>query len=148
MADRQRAEDQQDADLERQAGLVRVTAEKLSRRQAVGPSSGEASIGIRNRRSDRIFDIEVVKFIHHGEEMDLDVETMNGFAVFPRRSEHENRLPKKAELPGIALATDEMLVLYQQDSLPNTPADYAAARYTDTAGRRWEVDTKGVVTRL
>ncbi len=37
MADRRRATIQQDADLKRQAGLVRVTAEMLNRRQPVGP---------------------------------------------------------------------------------------------------------------
>ena len=147
-ADRQRREDQQDADLERQAGLVRVTAEKLGQRQAVGPSISRASIGIRNRRTDRIFDIDVAKFVHQGKEVDLAVAPMNGFAIFPRREEHENRFPMAAELPGLALDTDEWLVIYQPDRLPDTPADYAAVRYTDSVGRRWEVDTEGSVTRL
>ena len=147
-AARQRVEDQEKADLERQAGLVRVTAEMLGQRQAVGPALNAAAVGIRNRRPDRIFDVEVVKFIHHGQEMELDIDMVNGFAVFPRRPEHENRFPFKSELAGITLAPDEWLVLYQQDSLPGTPADYAAVRYTDTACRRWEVDTKGAVTRI
>lgn len=147
-AARQRVERQETADLERQAGLVRVTAEMLGQRQAVGPALPVGAVGIRNRRADRIFDVEVVKFIHGGQEMDIEVDRTNGFAVFPRRPEHENRFPVDAELPGVALATDEWLVLYQQDSLPNTPADYAAVRYTDVAGRRWEVDTEGAVTRV
>jgi hypothetical protein len=148
VAERERRENQQDADLERQAGLVRVTAEKLGQRRAVGPSFAEAALGIRNRRSDRIFDIEVVKFIHHGEEMDLDIDMVNGFAVFPRRPEHETHFPVKVQLPGIALASDEMLVLYHSSGMPGTPAEYAAVRYTDSVGRRWEVDTEGAVTRL
>lgn len=147
-AARQQVEDREAADLKRQAGLVRVTAEMLGQRQAVGPALPVGAVGIRNRREDRIFDVEVVKFIHGGQELDIEVDRTNGFAVFPRRPEHEHRFPVDAELPGIALATDEWLVLYQQDSLPNTPADYAAVRYTDVAGRRWEVDTEGAVTRV
>lgn len=147
-AARQKAEDQESADVKRQAGLVRVTAEMLSQRQAAGSGVPAGAVGIRNRRADRIFDIEVVKFIHHGDEVQIKIEMVNGFAIFPRRPEHETRFPFKSELPGITLAPDEWLVLYQQGSLPNTPADYAAVQYTDTAGRRWEVDTRGAVTRL
>jgi hypothetical protein len=53
-----------------------------------------------------------------------------------------------AELPGLTLDTDEWLVIYQPDRLPKTPADYAAVAYTDSAGRRWQVDTDGSVIRL
>lgn len=147
-AARQRVEDQEKTDLERQAGLVRVTAEMLGQRQAVGPGLSVGSVGIRNRRADRIFDIQVVRFIHHGQEMDIDIDMVNGFAVFPRRPEHESRFAFKSELDGITLAPDEWLVLYQQGSISGTPADYAAVRYTDTAGGRWEVDTDGSVTRV
>ena len=85
MAERQRAEDQQEADRERQAGLVRVTAEMLGQSQAVGPSIATPSIGIRNRRTDRIYDIEVTKYIHRGQEVDLVVDMVNGFTVSPPR---------------------------------------------------------------
>jgi hypothetical protein len=145
MAERQRTEIQQDADLKRQAGLVRATAEMLGQRQPVGPGISRASIGIRNRRADRVFDIEVVKFIHHGEEMELTVERVNGFTVSPLKQENYYFAH---QLPGLALETDDWLVIYQQAALPNTPADFAAVRYTDSAGRRWEVDTEGTVTRL
>src|SRR6476620_7039219 len=118
----------------------------MARRQAAGPSFGAASVGIRNRRSDRIFDIEVVKFIHNGVEIELDVDMVDGFAVFPRRPEHEDHFPMRNQLPGIALATDELLVLYQPGNIPDTPADYAAVRYTDPSGRRWQVDTDGVIS--
>ncbi|TVX95895.1 hypothetical protein FPV58_26660 [Mycolicibacterium porcinum] len=149
MAERKRAEEQQDTDLNRQAGMVRVTAKEYARRQAAGPNFKHAAIGIRNRRSDRIFDIDLVKLVHHGEEIEMaDIDRINGFAVFPRRPEHEKRFPLKGELDGIALLSDEMLVLYHSDSMPGSPADYAAVRYTDAAGRRWEVDTDGAVTRL
>ncbi|MCA4725433.1 hypothetical protein H8Z58_21640 [Mycolicibacterium fortuitum] len=146
-AARQELEDQETADLERQAGLVRVTAEMLNQRQAVGPAEKVGAVSIWNRRADRIFDVEVVRFIHHGQETEFDVSRINGFAVFPRRTEHADRFPFKTELPGMTLATDERLVLYQPGSLPNAPADYVAVRYTDVAGRGWEVDSEGVVTR-
>jgi hypothetical protein len=145
MADRQRAEIQQETDLKRQTGLVRVTAELLSQRQHVGPGIRRASISIRNRRAEQIFDIEVMKFIHHGEEMELTVDRVNGFAVFPLKQENYSLTE---QLPGLALKTDEWLVIYQQAALPNTPADFAAAKYTDSAGRRWEADTEEAVTRL
>jgi hypothetical protein len=145
VADRQRTEDRQDTDLKRQAGLVRVTAEKLGRSQAVGPNIETASIGIRNRRPDRIFDIKVEKFVHHAQEVDLVPALVNGFTVFRRRQEH---FYLAAQLPGIALETDEWLIIYQQDDLPNTSADYASVTYTDSLGRRWAVDTDGAVDRL
>jgi len=145
MAERQRTEDRQDADLKRQAGLVQVTAKMFGKSQPIGPALPTASIGIRNRRTDRIFDIGVVKFIHHGEEMELTVGRVNGFAVSPRK---QKSYYFAEQLPGLALETDEWLVIYQQDTLPNTPADFASVRYTDSMGRRWEVDTEGAVTRL
>ena len=108
MADRKRTETHQDADLNRQAGLVRVTAEMLGKRQPVGPSISTPSIGIRNRRSDRIFEIEVTKFVHDGQETDLNVAFMNGFTVFPRTQENYY---VRDQLPGIALDTDSLLVI-------------------------------------
>ncbi|KMV16487.1 hypothetical protein A5731_08175 [Mycolicibacterium conceptionense] len=65
--DRRRADDlceaerrDRDADLLREAGLVRVRFEKIPRRQRIsGGSSGETGIGIRNHLADRIFDIEL-----------------------------------------------------------------------------------------
>jgi hypothetical protein len=144
MKERQRTENQQDADLCRQAGLVQVTAEMLGRRQAVGPMNPTPAIGIRNRRSDRIFDINVTKFVHDGEEIELVPDMVNGFYVYPPRKENFHM---SAELRSLALDADDLLVIYQQGSLPGTPADYAAVSYTDPAGRRWEVDTDGSVTR-
>ena len=67
--------------------LVHVTAEMLGRRQPIGPNIPTPSIGVRNRRTDRIFDIEVVKFIHRGQEIELIITRMNGFMVFPLTQE-------------------------------------------------------------
>lgn len=145
MRDRQRLEGQQEADLARQAGLVQVTAGMLGQAQVAGPSIRTASIAIRNRRLDRIFQIEVVKFIHHGEEMEMPTAKVRSFAISPKRP--NDSLYFREHLPFVVIDTDELLVIYQQGDLPNTPADYAAVRYTDSAGRRWEVDTDGVVTR-
>lgn len=153
-ADVVRAEEhaQQEADLARQAGLVQVTVEMFGVRQAVGPNLPAAGIGIRNRRADRVFDIEVVKLIHQGTEVPFDLKTdvefINGWATSPAREMHEKWFPQSGELIGIAVETDELLVIYQPQRLPNTAADYAAIAYTDASGRRWQVDTKGVVTRL
>lgn len=73
---------------------------------------------------------------------------MNGFAISPPRPRHESRFPQGSEFNGIAVMTDEMLVNYHSSNMPSSPADYAAVRYTDSAGRRWRVDTGGGVTRL
>lgn len=141
-AQRERIQVQEDADLNREAGLVRVALEVLGKRQPVGPSIPTASIGVRNRRANRIFDVEVVKFAQRGQDLDVEIDMVNGFAVFPRRPEHEDRFTFKSELEGITLFPDELLVLYQ-----NTVGDYAAVMYTDVKGRRWQIDTAGTVSR-
>lgn len=146
IADRKHVEAQQDSDLQRQAALVRVTAEPLARRQAVGPSWKAAAVGIRNRRTERIFDIEVVKFVHGGEEKELEPPRINGFAVFPVKEGQGFR--QSAELRGLVLQPDEILVIYQPEHLLDVVADYVAVRYTDPAGRRWQIDTGGATTRL
>ncbi len=155
VTDRRRTDDaraqehaQEASDLARQAGLVQVTAEMLGKRQPIGPMIPTPAIGgVKNRRTDRIFDIGgVAKFIHGGETLELEIASVNGFYVFPQRDGSSFHVAE--QLRGLALETDDLLVLYQQDSLPNTPADFAAVRYTDSAGRRWEVDTSGAVTRL
>lgn len=143
---------QQEADLARQAGLVQVNVEMFGVRQAAGANLPAAGIGIRNRRADRVFDIDVVKLIHQGTEVPFDLKTdiefINGWATSPVREMYEKRFPQSGELIGIAVDTDELLIIYQPQHLPNTAADYAAIAYTDPSGRRWQVDTKGVVTRL
>jgi hypothetical protein len=144
--ERRRAEERQEADLKRQAGLVSVTAEMIYRSQAVPPAIRTPAIGIRNRRADRIFDIEVVKFIHHGQELKLLPDSINGFTISPPRPSQQGWY-QSGQLSSVALDPDEWLVIYQQGNLPNTPADYAAVKYTDRSGGRWEVDTKGAVTR-
>lgn len=146
-AERRCLEDQKEDDLRRQAGLVRVTAEMIGRGQAVGPSIRTPAVGIRNRRTGRIFDIEVVRFIHDGVETKLTPEMVNGFNISPPRPNQQGRFYFDSQLKGLVLETDEWLVIYQQDDLPGTPADYAAVRYTDGAGGRWEVDTRGMVAR-
>lgn len=145
VADQRRIEKQQEDDLRRQAGLVKVTVEMLGKAQPVGPMIPTPSVGIRNRRIDRIFDIEVAKFVHHGEELELQLDRIHGYAFSPPRSKPSFAMGPVARL---MLQSDEMLVLYQQGSLPGTPADFAAVRYTDSDGRRWEVDSDGGVSRL
>ncbi|OPX12980.1 hypothetical protein [Mycobacterium sp. AT1] len=145
--DRRRLEREQQADLERQAGLVRITAEMLGRSQAAGPSIRTPSVGIHNRRADPIFDIDILKFIHHGQELELKPAFINGFAISPPRPSQKHWY-QEAQLRRIALAPDELLVIYQQDDLPGTPADYVAVQYTDRSGARWEVDTAGAVKRF
>jgi hypothetical protein len=48
------------------------------------------------------------------------------------------------ELPYLAIAPDQVLSIFPRE-LPNIPADYVAVEYTDSRGRRWQVDTDRTV---
>ena len=143
-AERAHAEAREDADLARQAGLVRVTAAMLSKRQAVGSSYGRAGIEIRNRRAECVFEINIVRYVLEGQVLDVEIDGFGAIDLFPR--DREGWYHAK-ELPNLALEPHKRLSVFPH-GLPDTPADYAAVEYTDISGRRWRVDTEGEVTRL
>jgi hypothetical protein len=141
VTDRRHADQRRDADLAREAGLVRVTAEKLGMWQPVGPNIATAAIGVKNRRTDRIFDIEVVRFVMRGEETRPQI---GDITLYPSPAD---RRMWASELPHLAIAPDQLLAIFPS-GLPDIPADYAVVQYTDSAGRRWQVDTDASVKRL
>jgi hypothetical protein len=151
-ADQIRADerDQENGDLARQAGLVTVTAENLGQRQPVGPMPKVPSVSIKNRRSEPIFDIEIVKFVLRGEEqpLPLRLEMTNGFVLYPYLEKYKDRFPFADEFPGIAVEPDQLLGIHHPGDMRGGLADYVAVAYTDRSGRRWQVDTRGDVTRL
>lgn len=142
---REKAEqDRQDADLARQAGLVQVAAKMLSRRQAAGPNYSHPGISVRNRRPDRIFEISVVRYMMLGKDVDMEVGDVGGIDLKPR---DRNGWYFGKELPTLVLESDHVLSIYPKGGL-DLPADYVAVEYTDSAGRRWRIDSEGEVTRL
>lgn len=155
-SDRRRADqirvgqrNREDADLARQAGLVTVTAKNLVRR-SVGPPSTAPSISIMNRRSEPIFDVEIVKFVLHGDEqsLPLQLDVINGFVLYPYPEAHEEVFPTASEFPGIRVESDQLLGIHHPRDMESGLADYVAIAYTDRSGRRWQVDTNRVVRRI
>jgi hypothetical protein len=109
---------------------VQVTARKLGRRQAVGPHFPAAGVCVRNRRDDRMFDIEVTRFVMHGKEIELEIDFID---VHPTTRDSWYR---PQELPSLAFEPDQVLSIFPK-GLPDIPADYVSVAYTDSSGRRW-----------
>lgn len=143
--DRRRADDlreaerrDREADLLREAGLVRVRFEEVPRRQRIsGGSFGETGIGIRNQLADRIFDVELHSVTINGEDFRFDVDTISvdtGAAV-------------QGTLRHRVIESHQELLLFAEVP-PHTGETFVAVRYTDQCGRRWQVDTNGAVVKV
>jgi hypothetical protein len=142
VTERRHVERQREADLTREAGLVQITATRLGKQKAGGPMFPAAGVGVRNRRTDHIFDLEVTQFVMSGEEIgDLQLDSID---LYPKT---KGRWYRPMELPYLAIAPDQVLSIFPRE-LPNIPADYVAVEYTDSRGRRWQVDTDRTVRRI
>lgn len=141
-SERRHADQQREFDLARQASLVRVTAAQLSEPDLADAPAAPSGISVRNRRPDRIFEIETARFVLDG--MEIVPLRLSSIAIHPNPQGHRYTVP---ELRNLAVGPDEVLHLIP-DELANKPAEYAAIRYTDSSGRRWLVDTYGNVGRL
>jgi hypothetical protein len=143
VTDRRHTEKQLEADLTREAALVRVMVKVFSPRDDFsGVPIPTAGIRVTNRRAGRIFEIEVVRFLMEGKE--VSPVRLSSIDLFPK--------PKDAyytanELQYLSLDTEQSLYLYPNE-LPNVAADYVAVAYTDLSGRRWKVDTDLTVERI
>lgn len=143
--DRRRADDlrdaeqrDRDADLLREAGLVRVRFEEIPRRQRLGGGTfGETGIGIRNRRADRIFDVELHIVTINGEDFGFDVDTISVDAGAAAQGTLMHRV----------IEPHQELLLFAEIP-PHNGETFAALRYTDQRGRRWQVDTTGAVAKV
>lgn len=145
-AERQRrhAERQQNADLTRQAGLAQVAANtQFGQRDIAGPRFAALSVSLVNRRTDRIFDVEITKFVLNGE--DIDTLELDEIELFPDPDNRSRRIIPK--LDGIMVGPDQTLIMFIKNQ-PRVAADYATVAYTDSSGRRWKVDTNRGVQRL
>jgi hypothetical protein len=144
-ADQLRAEEraEQAADLAREAALVRIDARQLAPAVRIMPGESRAGVSVRNRRSSRLFEIEIVRVVQEGREIAAP-ELDRQFGI------HEPGKKPSAEfidaLPIQVLKPDAVLTIFPKD-WDAVPADYAAVRYTDESGVRWEVDTDGGLAR-
>ncbi|WP_301149004.1 hypothetical protein [Mycobacterium simiae] len=137
VTDRRYVEKQLDADLAREAALVRVQTGLFN--QGIGPRY--AGIRINNRRTGRIFEIKVVKYVMDGKEISPLI--LASIGLFPAKDSHY----AVKELEYLSVANEQSLYLFPNE-LPNVPADYVAVAYTDPSGRRWKVDTNHTAERL
>jgi hypothetical protein len=139
-ADKLREAERRDreADLLREAGLVRVRFEEVPRRQQIsGRAFGEPGIGISNRRADRIFDVELHTVTINGEDFRFDVETISVDGGPAARGTLAHRV----------IEPHQELLLFAEISAYNGKT-FSAVRYTDQHGRRWQVDTAGAVAKV
>lgn len=145
---------QRESDLRRQAGLVRVSVERVDQRQSGGGFSKCAAIAIKSYRSGRIFHINVTQFLHRGKPAPPVSQISDGCEIFPITTQWNPST--EWSINQLALKSDDMLVLYLRGELSNPvhfenkskPDFFVAVRYTDEAGHRWEVDSGGGVRRL
>ena len=107
VTERRHVERQREADLMRQAALVQITATKLGKQQAVGPAFPAAGVMVRNRRTDRIFDIKVTQFVMRGDE--IDDPQLDSIDVYPKA---KDSWYVTAELEILAIASDQVLSLF------------------------------------
>ncbi|WP_074327200.1 hypothetical protein [Mycobacteroides abscessus] len=127
-----------DADLLREAGLVRVRFEEIPRRQQIsGRAYGETGIGIRNLRADPIFDVELHTVTINSEDFRFDVETISV----------DGGAAAQGTLTHRVIESHQELLLFAQIP-PHNGQTFAAVRYTDQQGRRWRVDTAGDVAKV
>jgi hypothetical protein len=145
VTERRHVDRQQEADLARQAGLVQVAAsKKFGKRDIMGPRFAAASVSVRNRRTDRIFDVELTRFVMQGN--DIGSLEFSEIELFPESDGASSRRIRPT-LDGITVAPDQLLLIFPNDQ-PDIPADYASVEYTDSSGRRWHVDTDKRVRRI
>ncbi|WP_063129931.1 hypothetical protein [Nocardia fusca] len=150
-SDRRRAEqvraeehDERAADLAREAGLVKIESAELAPAVQVMPGQSRAGFSVRNRRNVRLFDIEIVRVVYEGNEVtDMEFDDQYGLWDTVNERKESGFIDYMSTL---VLKPDSVLTVYPKD-WKAVPADYAAARYTDESGVRWEVDTNGGLAR-
>jgi hypothetical protein len=126
-----------DADLLREAGLVRVRFEEIPRRRLTGGTFGETGIGIRNRRADPIFDLELHTVTIDGQDFRFDVDTVSV----------DGGAAAQGTLTQRVVDPHQELLLFAEIP-PHNGETFTAVRYTDQRGRRWQVDTAGAVVKV
>ena len=134
---RKAEQDERDADLAREAGLVRVEFDDV-----VDSLSGATVrvLVVKNWRRSRLFEVDVNCFEAHGSDPHPGISPIvvryNG--IGPAQEVSNRRLGAIALREGVQL---------EIRSANGAPPAYGSIHYTDEAGRRWEVDSDGVIAR-
>ena len=142
VTDRRHAERQLEVGLVREAALVRVMAKVFTPRDIGGAPMPTAGIRVTNRRTGRIFEIEVMRFVMDAKE--VSPLRLASIDLFPKP---QGSYYTANELRHLSLDTEQSLYC-SPNELPNVAADYVAVAYTDSSGRRWKVDTDHTAERL
>lgn len=127
-------------DLAREAGLVRVDVGYLT---TVNGFSRAPGLGITNWRVVDLVELEIVRLVVDGAEVDPVTVKKGSYhpivsgAVKALRAMGDQRLFDHLVVSPRAVAT----------AFPGGVTTFAAVRYTDMAGRRWEVDSESKVAR-
>lgn len=144
-ADSLRSEErsEREADLLREAGLVRIADVKNRGRidfddEFLAPlDSTDLALTVRNFRTDRIFELELKVFSCTAEEVEP-----SQVAAYPTGHADSQMEPAKC-----SIAPDGELFLTARLGSRVEQAR-VVVRYTDQNGRRWEVDSEGDVSRV
>lgn len=129
-------QDDRDADLAREAGLVRIQIEHV---QDGVPQMPVKAITVRNWRQSRLFEVELVRIAVTSAQTKAEIGSVR--MHFPNgRSWGVNKHDVKLT------PIDHGMTLWVFPMNGAVPK-YGALQYTDEAGRRWEVDTKGIIAR-
>lgn len=132
LRDEERAE--RDADLTREAGLVRVEI-----RDDDHGAFNATSVVVTNWRRSRIFEIEVL------EVKAMDTDDKLEFERYRWVSKENGPVPVSPDkLHLVAFSSGASLWMVPRGG---AVPEFAMLRYTDEAGRRWEVDSKGKIAR-
>ncbi|MET3642804.1 hypothetical protein ABIC73_004407 [Prescottella equi] len=136
-ADLRKAEQaDRDADLAREAGLVRVEIKKV----ADNLSGADVKVlTVKNRRQSRLFEVDVICFETYGAEPQSGVGT-----ILVRDNPDPVEEVSKLRLVDTPMRPGAMLEIRSANGAPPV---YGSIHYTDEAGRRWEVDSKRKIAR-
>ena len=158
-----------DADLAREAGLVRVALE-LAPAGLYEESFSRLGIVVKNRRSTRIFEIKVARFTVDGQELVADGPEPRAWVKKIGVAQcAQGRFEEPDLIPVVALNSDDSLHVFPDwesfagfdrkrhqefvSSFVEAPSSvvmshFVEIEYTDSAGRRWSVDSDGTVKRF
>lgn len=139
---RQAQRDEEDEDLAREAGLVRVEIAELRVPNAVTPADTAPGISVTNWRRSPVFDLRLERVVVQGETIEEP--------EFRRCGVHSDDAVKMIHgadhLSRRVIATRTIVTLFPTRS-SDALVEYAALRYTDETGRRWEIDSASRLAR-
>lgn len=136
---RQAEQDDRAADLAREAGLVRVQISEIRVGSNVSRSLKAWVVTVRNWRKSRLFEVELTTIKAAGMEKPPEIRLYRKWNA----DGTEGRVPD-GDLEFTPISHGEALRLFPEGE---TVLEYAAVRYTDDTGSRWEVDSETLTAR-